>query len=193
MQVTRDYLKSAFMSEEQRQKELEYLDYVEEHIANVQKAWNIMKNKPECMDYIKSLAKTNSFYVYLQLVKLIDRNIRHHDESKLEMEEWEPYRQYFYPINEKEKENAKESFEFALQHHYQYNLHHWNWWDKNDCKGSMSVVYVIEMCCDWIAMGLKYNNSAYDWYKKQTDIKLGKFQQSVVETLLKLFYGIKES
>ena len=49
--------------------------------------------------------------------------------------------------------------------------------------------FVIEMCCDWIAMSMIYTETnALEWYKKQEDIKLGYKQKALVENLLEVYY-----
>lgn len=172
--------------DEQRAKEKEYKKYVDEHISNVKTAWNHMKANHECMDYIKSIV--NDFYF---ITVIIDSLVASHDMSKYGLEEWEPYRKNFNPVNDEEKNDNIAAFEKAWEHHYMNNLHHWEYWYKTNTVDKMPIEFVVEMCCDWIAMSAKFGGTAYDWYNKQTNIVLGEQQKEWVVSLLKKFYSIK--
>ena len=173
------------ITEEQKQKEKEYKKYVDEHISNVNKAWDMMKKNSSCMDYIHSLDKS------IFITSMVDSLVSSHDMSKYGLDEWEPYRRNFYPVNDEEKNDNIASFEQAWEHHYMNNLHHWDYWCKTNSVDKMPLEFVIEMCCDWIAMSIKFGGTAYDWYTKQSDIVLGLKQKEWVEAILKKFYNIK--
>ena len=99
-----------------------------------------------------------------------------HDETKYWESEFEPYRKYFYPANTSEgKENKAvvDMFNEAWKHHYEHNDHHPEYWVENDIPSKMSTEAALEMICDWIAMSIKFNNRAIDWYTDNKDnIKL---------------------
>jgi len=157
-----------------KQKENEYGKYISEHIKNVKKAWNEFKEK--CSDILE----------YPAQVELIDSLIENHDMSKYSSYEFDAYRRYFYPINDKEKAESEEDFNIAWKHHYENNPHHWNHWAVTD-KDSMPFVYVVEMICDWQAMGYKFGNTAKEYYEsKKDEIILGDKQRKWVETILNL-------
>lgn len=178
---------------DQRSKEREYGEYVAEHRENVKKAWEIMKKTPACMKYLSDIVLQKSSAMSLDmLIMTLDSSIEVHDLSKYGTEEWDAYRANFYPVDEFEKESNKYLFDKAWEHHYTTNLHHWDWWAKNDKKDSMGLAYVVEMCCDWIAMSMKFGGTAYHWYKNQKDIILGDKQKEWTESLLKLYYNIEK-
>lgn len=175
------------ISEEQREKEKEYKKYIDEHIKNVNKAWDIMKRNKKVMSYISSIGADISF-----IVAMLDGQIKAHDMSKFSIEEWEPYRMHHHSVDEQEKIDSQAEYEKAWEHHYTNNLHHWNWWAYNNQQDKMTLNYVIEMCCDWIAMSMKFGGDAYHWYLKQTDIVLGDKQHEWLTNILTLYYGINK-
>lgn len=130
-----------------------YREYITEHIYNVSKVWDRVKYK------IKRQSTIELFHA-------LDMRMYHHDVSKWELEEFEGYRQFFYP--EKDAIRDKESFDIAWFHHIQHNRHHWNYWVIVDDKGVRSVpmpeIYVIEMLCDWGAMSLKFGDTPRQFY-----------------------------
>ena len=100
------------------QKTREYLDYVERHYNNVQKAWVELNEK----------CKGKGFnWLYDDFIwNTINENIKHHDLSKLSISEFVQYRQYFYPAEGEEKN--KELMNEAWMHHLGNNPHHWQYW-----------------------------------------------------------------
>lgn len=129
-------------------KDREYANYIEEHLNNVQKAFNELCNKeiPEIQEYLNEL----------------HQKIKNHDNSKYSDEEFDAYRKNFYPINDEEKEENKANFDKAWEHHYRNNDHHWQYWtddDKNlkpfneQNEREVRLAY-LEMICDWTRNGL---------------------------------------
>ena len=165
-------------------KRQEYLGYIYEHVKNVQKAWqnmmsvNAIKNKITSLPYADNIFTTTA------------DNIKAHDKSKYSEEEFEPYRRHFHYIDEKEKEESNEDFEKAWEHHKENNLHHWDWWAEHNKADKMGIPFVLEMCCDWIAMSMKFKkNNAYEWYlENQDNIILGVLQKSLMESILTTYY-----
>ena len=163
-------------SREVAEKQKEYIKYIDEHVKNVQKAWFEMKIR--CKTYLTYMCPMSDF-------KLIEHCINTHDRSKYSSDEFEPYRKNFYPINDEEKNNNKEDFDKAWVHHYMTNPHHWNHWSSIGREDEMPFTFVVEMVCDWQAMGYKFGNNAKDWYEKnKNEIVLGKRQRKWVEELL---------
>ena len=88
---------------------LAYDTYLNEHIANVQKAetWmydNLDLGQPEWSG----------------------RYSMNHDDSKYSVEEYDPYDQYFYGQNKTWK--VCQDFDRAWLHHIHHNPHHWQHW-----------------------------------------------------------------
>jgi hypothetical protein len=142
---------------EKIQKFREYLDYIEEHYNNVQKAWKLINDK----------CKRKGFrFIYDDFVwHMIDTEVKQHDISKLSEEEFTQYRQYFFPCKDETKD--KDLFKKAWEHHKQKNEHHWQTWTKN--KGIYSDAYLVMNIVDWVAMGMKFNDTAKAYYEKNKD------------------------
>lgn len=163
-------------------KREEYRHYIENHVSNVQKAWEEIQEK--CMDVISEL--TNGYpYTTLEMTTM---NISVHDKSKWSEEEFEPYRRYFHSINEKEKRESEAAFEDAWTHHKLNNPHHWNYWIENPTAGgkdNMTLCAVLEMIADWQGMSYAKGGNALSWYKQnKAKIDLGETQKIWVDKLL---------
>jgi len=90
-------------------KNQEYLQYIQNHYNNVQKAWKILQQvSPEYLQ---------NEWVYTT----VNNDIKHHDESKMSEEEFQPYRNKFYPCaNEPLNQPA---YDKAWEHHLANNSH----------------------------------------------------------------------
>jgi hypothetical protein len=138
----------------------DYLDYIEEHYNNVQKAWFILKDKCWDMDFIKDRDKFEA----------LDRDIKNHDISKLSLEEFVPYRDKFFKGSDFEEDLIEERFKFAWENHKEMNDHHWQTWTKNNYVDSyMQEVCCVHMVCDWMAMSMKFGDTAKDYYENNKD------------------------
>jgi hypothetical protein len=139
-------------------KTRKYLDYIEEHVLNVQKAWKVMQEKCKHMRFISD----DLFYHSL------NSEIEFHDISKLSEHEFVQYRKTFFPTG---KENKRELGE-AWEHHKDNNTHHWeNWsmntnctWHPDDWEADCA-----HMVLDWMAMGYKFGDTAQEYYEKNKD------------------------
>lgn len=164
-------------------KELEYTQYIDNHRNNVQKAWDELKNNDRVIDYIVKNADTKPS----NFLSLLDAYIAAHDKSKYGKEEFDAYRKWFYPVSEEEKQSAKEEFDLAWKHHYKRNMHHWDWWHESNLPQVMPFNFVVEMICDWMAMGYQFNNTAKSWYyENKNEIHLGERQTKWVEDILEM-------
>lgn len=156
-------------------KRNEYHVYIYNHQQNVFKAWMTNMN------------------IFLLLVPMDEESIRqlnveiiNHDTSKFSEEEFEPYRKNFFPVSDKEKENNKGDFDMAWEHHYKNNPHHWNYWvDENGVAKEIDEINIIHMICDWMAMGMQFNNTAAEYYfKNKNKINLHPVTREKVEYIL---------
>lgn len=175
------------ISEEQKVKEREYKAYIDNHIANVQKAWKQFKENKKVKEYLQSFTDVGALKV---IYENLDIQMTVHDASKFSEEEWEPYRMHWHSLNEEEKIQSTAAYEKAWEHHYMNNPHHWDYWAATG-KNSMPLTYCIEMWCDWIAMSMAKGGNAYDWFKGELskgEIELGEKQQKWTENVLKIFY-----
>ena len=151
------------------QKTREYLDYIEEHYNNVQKAWELVQEKCKDMKFI-----TDDFEW-----AILNQDILNHDKSKLSEKEFTQYRRKFFPTDEEKllsenypsfKSEVKYGFDMAWEHHQELNDHHWQTWTTKDYGyPRMEVLHCVHMLVDWIAMSMKFGDTAIDYYQKNKD------------------------
>jgi hypothetical protein len=112
-----------------------------------------MSNKYDCTDDVLEHRKRVSFWIHW-IIEVLEYRAEHHDESKLES----PEKEIFDEFTPKLKEFAFGSDEYraalanmgeALNHHYQNNPHHPEYF-KRGING-MSIWDVVEMLADWMA------------------------------------------
>lgn len=148
---------------EKIQKTREYLDYIERHILNVEKAWKKIQNKCKNMRFVYD------DYVYWNVNGLVD----YHDLSKLDNEEFCQYRAHFYPTELEKftsKSTAKEEFNKAWAHHYENNPHHWeNWARKKYYDPYEAEMHCVCMVVDWLAMSYEFGDSPRSYYEKNKE------------------------
>ena len=144
---------------EQIQKFREYLDYIEHHYNNVQKAWALINEK--CKDNNFRFMENKSLWL------MIDDDVKKHDLSKLSAAEFTQYRQYFFSIEGEVKD--KDTFKRAWEHHKTNNIHHWENWTKKEYDALQGEAYLVMMLVDWIAMGFEFGNTARSHYEKNQD------------------------
>lgn len=137
-------------------KTREYLDYIEDHVLNVQKAWSELQDKCKDMRFI------SDDYVWA----LIDDYVKQHDLSKLSEHEFIQYRKSFYPLEHESKFDMSEAWE----HHKENNPHHWeNWTKKSGWIPFEWEVHCVHMVIDWMAMGYKFGDTAQSYYESNKD------------------------
>lgn len=154
-------------------KEKEYRNYINEHISNIHTAY---------LKYARILCEK----LNISMFKL-SHNIDIHDKSKYSEEEFDAYRQYFFPCSDEKKD--KELFDKAWEHHYKFNRHHPEYWINED--GSikdMDNIFIAEMLLDWAAMGIKFGDTAYSYYMKERDNKpLSDNTKQIIDSVIEIF------
>lgn len=172
------------------QKIKEYREYIDNHIANVQKAWLIIDKATEKYN-MNGWGKQNSCHAHM----FIDDLIKKHDESKFSHEEFEPYRKKFYPVAGEEVDEKE--FQQAWQHHQDNNLHHWQSMRAINYEHTLILEYTVEMLCDWLAMAMNFGEGHRDYYNKNKDnIELQDWQHELIEeiyTALDMWFENKDS
>ena len=112
-----DATKSRFImrmkGEDYIQSTRKYLDYLQEHLANVSKAFSELS---EACDGKEHWVGDDCAWHTLH------NEVVHHDLSKFTKEEFIQYRDNFFPVNDTDKKNS--SFELAWENHKQENHHH---------------------------------------------------------------------
>lgn len=125
-------------------KTREYLDYVDEHIENVRKAFI------EVSDACNGMAWVSDDYTWHR----IRREVELHDVSKLSARELTQYRDYFYPVGDQVN---RIEFDEAWRHHKANNSHHH--------EVVKTQIDIIHMVIDWTAMGYKFGDTAQSYYE----------------------------
>ncbi len=160
-----------------KKKTKEYINYIREHQNNIKKAFEELKE-----NYLIFQIGGN------ELMNKLYERVLVHDESKYSKEEFEPYRKNFFPINQQEKENNKEAFDKAWEHHWKNNSHHWQYRQSKetfDINNENDVLDVLENILDWMAMGYKFNDRPYQYYEKnKNSIILNKKERKFLEDII---------
>lgn len=116
----------------------------------------------------------------------INQLIAFHDESKIDDEEWLPYARKFYPEGIQDEISIKKDFKEAVKHHKDNNLHHFE--SLALYSGGDFKCFIIEMVCDYIAMGWELGDYVIDYYERTKDIielppEYKKYLESVLDVL----------
>lgn len=152
----------------------DYLDYLEEHLENVQKAF------VEITDACNGMWWVSDDYSWHTL----RQEVIYHDLSKFSVEEFVPYRERFFPVDEGENKGDQETGAFAMawEHHKMNNPHH-----HEVIKAPLDVVHMV---IDWTAMGYKFGDTAREYYEENKGkIKLSEDHKKI---MFKIFDKIDE-
>lgn len=181
----------------------EYLDYVEDHIKNIDTAWIMVRNACN-----KAAMEGRAFHFMADdfLYWDIDYHVRTHDLSKFSAEEFVAYAVWFksdYGIKLREKvavvpatqvdsltlklhSDAQRDFLAAWEHHKKCNSHHWeNWTTTPERYPNEHTVHLVCMVIDWTAMAIAFKERPYSsYYDKQcTKINLPEWADKTVRRL----------
>jgi len=152
-----------------------YKRYLERHRAGVLLAW----------EDIQRYMGDASFVTEPLIRRKIDELIMKHDLSKYSKEEFDPYVQWFYGPSRK-KDRAL--FAKAWKHHYKTNPHHVKYWETRPFDMEVDHIYLVEMACDWIAMGRRKGRepavSYFNKTRKYTERVLPKEAVNLLEYIL---------
>lgn len=157
-----------------------YLDYLEEHLNNIRKAFQEIS---EACDGMTWVGDDLTWYLLKDEVCL-------HDLSKFSAEEFTQYRANFFPT-EYDTDNIATDFEQAWKHHYSVNEHHAEFINSLpkevlDSKPGLVERYLVHMIIDWTAMGYKFGDTAQQYYESNRDkINLCKKHEDFIYTIFK--------
>jgi len=118
--------------------------------------------------YAKLILKHKAYVAWAGLTKVGGIPITQliiHDWSKFSPSEFFAYQRQF----DKGQEKDPDQWEAALQHHYNHNAHHPEYWIKADGTPlPMPEVYVREMVADWYAASKAYQGhwDIKEWVEK---------------------------
>lgn len=158
----------------------EYLDYLNDHISNVNRAWRTIL-RPYLMNELTASQITN-----------LDCQIDIHDRSKYDDIEFIPYLNHYYP--HPDYPDDAESYDMAWLHHQKSNPHHWQYYVLIKDSGKIQPLdmpfdSIVEMLCDWHSFSYKDPTSTgYAWYKdNQHKMILSTNTQKIVNDLIVVF------
>ena len=173
----------------------QYDAYLTEHIANVQKGYEWMKQN------IPHLLTEENYFDEICYYGELDEIIAQHDKSKytktpdadnyFELKcEYDPYAEYFY--GEEKTPEVEKRFNYAWLAHIHSNPHHWqHWMLQHDDEGlellDMPYVFIVEMVADWWSFSWKQNkvDEIFNWYESKKDgILLSDSTRTKLETIL---------
>lgn len=127
------------------EKTREYLDYIEDHLNNVKRAFTEISNACEGMWWVGDDCSWHT----------LRRRVEMHDLSKLSKKEFVQYRDFFYPAKAADKKNS--GMDAAWENHKQQNTHH-----HESVEDNLDVVHMV---IDWTAMGYKFGGTAQQYYE----------------------------
>lgn len=153
-----------------------YHDY-EEHVE-VHKLYVII-----AYSFIRD-ALLSGGYITEQENEKIGLLIGKHDDSKYTKEEWLPYaRRFCGPEKDKTSPEVKTAFKEAVKLHKSRNLHHWE--NLKNYKGQKWKCYIVELVCDYIAMGWEFDNFICEYYDKvKEEIELPKKYKEYLDSIV---------
>lgn len=163
-----------------------YMNYVNEHISNVRRAFNELKDKFILLINNKIVDNVN--------IDSLEGKISEHDESKYQTVEFDGYRQWFYPV--KGEKRSKQEFDKAWNHHKSVNSHHPEYWEVKDPRDYNTMVLMqipdeclLEMICDWQAMSYKFGGNPKEYYYKTgKNLKFNDQTRKKLEKILALLF-----
>lgn len=186
---------------EKNNKEKEYLDYINNHILNVQIAFNRYFLPLLDKEYINSnIISTEELKIAIKKASIL---IRDHDLSKFGvnedgLDEFAGYRLKYYPTSEEKadpeyEKKADEICELAWQSHYRHNPHHPAYWINDDGTiRDMDLEYIIEMICDWRSFSIKSGdpNEVITWYKEKAKHEKESMSDKTKQIVEELLFNI---
>lgn len=160
---------------EKNKKDEEYMNYINNHVKNVQESY--LKFFIPLLDIDKTNISTKiSDFDLKNAIIEAKSNIETHDASKYSEEEFDGYRAKWYPTtsesnNDELQKIIDEKSEQSWVHHYRNNPHHPEYWNDplvvTTPDRDMSLSSVIEMISDWLGMSKGNLDNLKKWYEKE--------------------------
>ena len=154
---------------------MKYYEYYSRHVYYVVLAWK------DIQDLLIEAGLINEAEFHK-----INQLIIWHDNSKIEADEFAAYAARFYPAGEEnDEEGIERLFKQAWEAHKLKNPHHHQ--ALKDYQGDDWKCYLVEMVCDWHAMGWEMGNTAYEYYEdNKASINLPSIYQEFLKLILAL-------
>ena len=130
-------------------KTREYLNYLEEHLENVRKAFIELSESCDGMAWVGDDCTWHT----------LRAEVINHDLSKFTKEEFVQYRDSFFPVTDVDKKHS--GFDASWENHKEQNHHHHESVDH--------YADLVHMVIDWTAMGYKFGDTAQEYYESNKD------------------------
>lgn len=148
-----------------------YLDYLEDHLNNVAKAFNELSEA--CSGKEQWVGDDCTWWEFKS-------EVEDHDISKFGRHELTQYRDNFFPVCEEDKKNS--GFDAAWENHKDKNHHH------HETAGN--YMDIVHMVIDWVAMSYKFGDNPRDFYNKTKPTM--KIDEKFHDYIDKLFVYLEE-
>ena len=157
---------------ERLNREKEYYDYIQKHVANV-KAALVRYFIP--LLQLTNVSKFVSDEDLFKAIKTVYDRVDSHDSSKYMDNEFDAYRAKYYPTENESKGDSNyialvdDRYQDAWKHHYTNNRHHPEYWvdSETGAPRDMELDAIIEMISDWEACSTMFGTNTAEWYKTQ--------------------------
>lgn len=159
-------------------KKKAYEDYIISHKQGVVDAYYKIKETCADMEFISDE----------KLSARLINCISNHDNSKHDFEEFDAYRQHWYPMDGEEVDEVE--YQKAWIHHYLSNPHHWEYWLENDVEDhEFELLSTVEMVCDWMSVGSSCGNTAKEFYEQNKEkIRISDWKRTLITEIFKRVY-----
>lgn len=141
--------------EDNHEIEVKYMEHYFTHTYFCVLAWKAIRN-----ELLEAKVITESEF------SLINHLVAWHDDSKISEEEFGPYAVGLYSESKDDPEIHSQLIE-AIKHHKENNIHHHE--TLANYKGDDWKCYVVELICDYIAMGWEFKNYLFEYYQANKD------------------------
>lgn len=133
-----------------------YLDYLEEHLNNVAKAFQ------EVSEACNGMAWVGDDFTWHTL----RHEVEYHDISKFSKDEFTQYRSKFFSVDDElhDTQLLDMKFDNAFDNHKVKNTHHWQSIRYDDKTPGITERDIVHMVVDWTAMGYKFGDTAEAYY-----------------------------
>lgn len=163
------------IKENNREIEMKYIEHYCTHTYYCVLAWKAIRKELLDANVIDELE-----------FNLINHLIAWHDDSKISLKEFKPYAVGLYS-EYKDDPLIHQEFVEAVKHHKAVNLHHHE--TLASYKGDDWKCYIVELICDYIAMGWEFKNYLFEYYQNNKDkINLPTEYKEYLELVLSIIH-----
>ena len=137
-----------------------FMERTNRHISNVEKVFlYLFDTNKKTSEYLEDMGIDRESLV---------EHIYTHDDSKFSIEEMMGYilmtEKYNRKVGYRFTEDDQRTMDKAWEHHKKVNSHHPEYFEDVSL---MKQIDVVDMCCDWGAMSLEFDNSLVDFKEEK--------------------------